>query len=713
MQTEVGTVDVVNTWSAAQAVYGWMGGTEGLRFLLTRMPNPLGRRLRDLKLDRNLRLMPFLGHVLTSHGPPPPALAYLNDAPQSFGGDIRTQVIGTTLCALAHECELLTAARLFCRFLLPYLFGETSPAVYAVQSQLMEDTTLQKISNEGAARGLNNLFIETASKLDLPIAVQGWRQTKLGEEDRGCDFLGEVNMIGGLLKWVTCQGHGEYRTRSSCVARVAAYLREVGYNIGSIQTWSGDERMLPRSIGTKSLTLVLGGSSETDPFMEEHQQLPDTPLILHYQHRTVGAMLLTALGDAPSIGPEILQEDFESVFNYIEKSLTLEYAYDSVGRHARYHWEPPDDKPRTIAKRLASGYFSDCADFLAPCFDRIAKQTYLDSVRGESKKIMRPERKELGRYRALVASIVISIISRFAPKDFENMHHATTMDLSDSHWLSSICTVLDRNEAFNISTVVTLLAEIHAAHNHDRIEASKEHGIESSKRNVVAWRNGIYSVLPSFLLNMTIAADGFHFVCLDHFWANVKVGEDGSVRSSSTPDLQRYEIDIEQHSDSTNMSSLDRLDEPSLGPPNIMAPDCPLYLSLGTPLHHGNPAICFVAWLGGSVAGTVGIEDVMSALLLSRENRQTCPGHDNPMHFINVKASVWARDPYSKPANKDVPLFVPVSGDHCWAIFIAGQTYGQGGRVVFRCPTCAVEEYSSSSGGKDLHGPGCFIGFCS
>ena len=110
IQIEVGTIDVVNTFSAARSVYGWMGGTEGLRFLLDRIRNPLGKRLQELELDQQLRLQPFRGLVLTSRGP---LVAHMDDAQESFGGDTCTQVIGTTLCALAHEFDIVTAANLF------------------------------------------------------------------------------------------------------------------------------------------------------------------------------------------------------------------------------------------------------------------------------------------------------------------------------------------------------------------------------------------------------------------------------------------------------------------------------------------------------------------------------------------------------------------------------------------------------------------------
>lgn len=150
IQTEVGTIDLVNTLSAARSVYGWLGGTEGLRYVLDRIKNSLGKRLRDLKLDKQLRLQPFRGLVLTSQGP---LMAHMDDAESSFGGDIRTQVIGTTLCALAHEFDIITAANLFRQSLMPYLFGENTALLDALQIQLLEDSTCQKIINEGASRG--------------------------------------------------------------------------------------------------------------------------------------------------------------------------------------------------------------------------------------------------------------------------------------------------------------------------------------------------------------------------------------------------------------------------------------------------------------------------------------------------------------------------------------------------------------------------------
>ncbi|KAK0516250.1 hypothetical protein JMJ35_000853 [Cladonia borealis] len=258
IQTEVGTIDVVNTFSAARSVYGWMGGTEGLRFLL----------------DRIREETPFRGLVLMSRGP---LLAHMDDARESFGGDTRTQVIGTTLCALAHEIDIVTPAKLFRHSLLPYLFGEGILLLDTLQSQLLEGSTLRRIINEGASRGLNDLFFDAATRLGFPVPGQGWRPKNPGQEQED-EFLGEVKMVAGFLKWHKVLDIGAGR-----------FLRNGSFDGGG-----------------------------------EDSQTPSQPPTLHYQHSTTGVLLLTALGDAPKISPEALQEDFEQVFDYVEKHLTID-----------------------------------------------------------------------------------------------------------------------------------------------------------------------------------------------------------------------------------------------------------------------------------------------------------------------------------------------------------------------------------------------------
>lgn len=718
IQTQVGMTDVVNTLSAARSVYGWMGGTEGLRSVLDCIRNPLGRRLHDLKLDKQLRLQPFRGLVLTSHGP---LVAHMDDAQGSFGSDIRTQVIGTTLCALAHEFDIVTAANLFRQFLMPYLFGENTPLLDALQIQLLEDSTCQKIINEGASRGLNDLFLETATRLGLPVLGQGWRRKKPGQEDED-DFLGEVKLVAGFLKWFVDDGNTEYRTRSGCVARLAAYLKAVGYNMGSIQTWEG-VGIPPSPLGIKCLTLVLGGFSETDPLMEggEDVQTPNQPPISHYQHSTTGALLLTALGDAPPISPECLQEDFDQVFDYVEKHLTIDYFAEDGQALARYNWKSVDIASTPTAIRLASVYFPALTEFVAPCFNRIANGTYLSLVTERRfRGIIRPEKKELGRLRAITASIVIAIVSRFAPKTFKIVRHATSMDLYDDLWLSEMCKTIDQVKYPSLSQVVSPLAELHVAPEDDSdLRMTTYSASETRNSNKIAWRRGIYSIFPSYLFNMELSPANVQFVCSDQFWANVKTQRDGSIRTTSGPGVQRYDIDIDQPSGIADLSDLERQGDlvpaPSiLGPPELSAPDCPLYLSLGSPMHTIESCLCFVAWINGAVAGTVGIRDSFYLLAVSNGEPEVCPGHDRCMQFINIKTSIWAQNYWDKPQSRQHPIFMPVCGDKCWAIFAAGQLVHEDGRIVFKCPTCAVENYRSrlpDSMESPGQGPrGCFIG---
>ena len=688
IQTQVQTQDVVNTYSAARAVYGWMGGLDGVMFLLSQIPNPFRHRIKELKFDQTLRLLPVRGHVFTSGGH---LVAEIDNAKESFGGDICTQLIGTTICALSHECEILTAAQLFNRFLLPYLFGQASPVTDALRSQIMENSNLQKIVNEGASRGWPQMFLDTIRRRNLPEAYQGWRYTTLSQSDPDYDdYGGETDMIAGLLKWIAKDGVQEYRTRSGCVARVAACLKAVGYGISSIQTWSGNG-LPPRSNGPKTLTLVLGGSSETDTMMQELLQLPNTPPILHYQFKTSGSMLLGALGNAPDLHPAVLQEDFEWVFEYIEEHLSMTFVIQDAIIKAKYQWKHVDKSPKAIAMSLASIHFSECAEFVAPCYSRIANEQYLDRVRGKSKNFIKSKAqyKELARFRAITASIVISIVSRFAPTSFKQVHHATQLELNSPEWLSTMCNVIDRAEGLSsikLCQAIVTLAIVHAAYD---LPGLRRDTLDINQ-DIIAWRNGIYGVVPALLLNMSVLKEELPLVCIDYFWANVKVSEDGSIIAENVPMVDTCELDVE--STDSNLSALQRLDKPRVGDPERSAPDLPLYLSLGTPLHSGEPYLCFTAWLHGSIAGAVGIREVLSALLLSRVEPNQCPGHDKVAQVVNIKTSIWSADVYSKPMTKDYPIFLPVTEDHSWALFLAGQRYERA-RIVYRCVGCAVKNF--------------------
>lgn len=128
---------------------------------------------------------------------------------------------------------------------------------------------------------------------------------------------------------------------------MATCLRAVGYNRGNIQTWNG----LPKPTyptDTISLNLVLGGSSDTDPFMELFQQLPDTPLVFQ---------LSTASKSAPGIPPEFLRGNFEQTIKHIESHLIVEFTDDEQDSHAICHWKKAGKAPRQSQHGSLRSYF--------------------------------------------------------------------------------------------------------------------------------------------------------------------------------------------------------------------------------------------------------------------------------------------------------------------------------------------------------------------
>ena len=171
-------------------------------------------------------------------------------------------------------------------------------------------------------------------------------------------------------------------------------------------------------------------------------------------------------------------------------------------------------------------------------------------TRGILKHNMKPNKKELARFRAITASIIIAIVSRFAPISFRNAHHTTMLDISSPDWLDIMCKLIDNGGSVGFSIplnpLVEALASVYTAHDPEKGERTNP--------RVIAWRNGIYGIVPSVLLNMKVSADRFDLVCIDYFWANVKVREDGSIRTGFHPTVDRHEIDL--HHLGANSSTL-------------------------------------------------------------------------------------------------------------------------------------------------------------
>lgn len=98
------------------------------------------------------------------------------------------------------------------------------------------------------------------------------------------------------------------------------YLKTVGHLIGVIECWNGlgDPSSL---LGPDAIVLVMGGSGPTDEFMLDPEMMKSHGpglMFHHYNSRTVGNLLYNAPGHPLDVSPEILQDDFKYVKDYIK-----------------------------------------------------------------------------------------------------------------------------------------------------------------------------------------------------------------------------------------------------------------------------------------------------------------------------------------------------------------------------------------------------------
>lgn len=690
METQVGTADIVNVLSAAHSAYGWLGGLDGARFLLSKIPNAFSQKIKALQLDRNLRLRPITAEVLTAAGAILFSLENTNDA---FGGDVRTQLIGLTLCALAHEMDGAIAVQLFKICMLDELFEGSSEMANAIHGQLNDESHMQQILNEGAARGLTQVFISATAGLGVAEGDRQWLRKMLYSDDDMVPLTTEVQMVGGLLKWIVSGDTNTYATRSALVSRVAACLRSIGYQIGTIQTWDGTG-VFPAHLNRNAVVLVLGGYSQTDRLMLDAEEFQQESRTLHYNYKTVGAMLLNALGNQSDTFPEVFQDHFESIYQYFERAGEPIYELNGVitDMQAKYRQASSPTQSTPLAKRLAAIYFPLSAEIVAHCYSRIATEDILGKLKDHHALVggfqYIPE--AVCVFRAVTAAIVISIASRFGAPNFRESQHAISLSLTNSGWLDCMCKALDRALASGLkyNEIVAALAVIHSAQ--DPEEALQ------AKSSVVAWRCGIYSVVPSLLLSMRASPEAIAPKCIDTYWANVIAQENGSINSATTESLLT-DLSLIEEIQGGNSSSLQSLSRPWTGSLQPGPSDVPLYITIERPYHYSRPDLCFVGRIGGSVVGSTGVLDVLRGLLRNLDEPDHCPGHVSPLAVINVKASQWAQNRRTKPVGERVHTYVPVQHDDCWAIFLLGQSCYFNGRLALRCADCTVERAGSSS----------------
>lgn len=709
LQGSVGVTDVVATVSAAHSIYGWLGGLDTCASILDKVRIPFTKKPTHLNIDKNVKISGISSQILTSHG----LVAFTaDDANAAFGGDPRTQLIGLTLCALAHECGSQAACTLLTECLLPSFFDEASALTDGLAAQLNDNSLRMRILNEGASRGLTERLHTAIDQLRLPTANTDWMRRNLKASFDGNFQCSEIQFVGGFLKWIVQDGTRAYRTRSALVARVAACLRAVGYPIGDIRVWDG-VGPAPAGMNNKSLLLVVGGTVSTDPLMLGVEEIPLNPLLLvhHYNDKTIGSLFLTALYHQSDSHPEVFQSLFEETQRFMEKNNTLIFEMSTgnistrasrvgVGKRCkilRPAWNNPRREHNSpIARRLAGIYFPLIADFIAPCYDSIATQDTLKQILDHKSARDGDDvfPSELAFFRVISASIVFSMGFHLMDNASRKRKHCTGLFLGSEDWLLPMCRILDSGyyHGLRLDIAAFVLAVIHSAVNPE--EGAPESGA------VIGWRSNSYTVIPSLLAKMDLRNVSPEFCCLDLFVANIKTYEDGSIRDANSAWLFRLE-DAAGESGWNNSESVvvHQLASNWIGPPRISEPDVPLYLSFENPRHYSSMDLCLAARIGGVVVGTVSICDVLNVLISSSEGLQSadCQGCETSrMNVFNVRPSEWVNNARYKPIARGMPTLVAVKGDSAWALFLAGQAEVFNGRVVFGCVGCVLSKQESS-----------------
>ena len=341
--------------------------------------------------------------------------------------------------------------------------------------------------------------------------------------------------------------------------------------------------------------------------------------------------------------------------------------------------------------RLAAIYFPLLADEVAPCYESIANEAILKSVKDrEKREASAPHQglsKEIARFREYTAAILISLIASLSLEDFSGSKHATRLDLSSAYDLEEGCRLADGpfSSTVKYNEAVQLLATIHAAQYFADIN-------RGSQPEVVGWRRGIHCVIPNLLLDMKPTAKSITLACRDIFYANIRVHEDGYIKSATLGSFIPDAIHLEDQTVlGADLAVMDISQHPRLGQAQTTPPNTLLYLGLERPLNYNEPDICFVGRVDGTVIGTVSVLDVLQGIARSLSQPQECHHGEISVGVINVKTSTWINKKRNIPVGSvEAPVLLAVKDDPSWALFAMGQSSYYQSCIVLRCVSCAL-----------------------
>jgi len=701
---QVGAADIVSLLSVARSAWGWIGGLDGVKSILDSTRTVFGIHSTKVPvLDLHLPRANY--HVITYRGLIPRPL---DDAYKAFGGDATLQFVGATLCALAHECGSELAVQLFMTYIAPVVFEEEFTKVpalkEAVHVQIVDN--IASILNDGAAHGLTERFRRAAEEMGITNGHYVWLR-EYGSDVKSGGLPGEIELVGGMLTWIIGSDRSlkVYQTRSGLVARIAVYLREVGYPIDPVRTWNGEGS--PPAV-SRGVVLVTGGLSDTDTMRllpEESDQYRRTH-VSHYRFSTVGSMLVNATTTLGDLAPETAQTIFVAVNSHIKQHLAIEWRDTEESLQAIFTFSETRrasvraKAPSPFAVSLASIYFPLSAQSIASCYDlchiataevRQCVEEY-DDVQFDLENAECPPDLLLFRY--VTCSIVLSTLGQLGGPDFWSLMHSTALDLHLNVWLKDICEQLDRamkpKSSLKFGDAVPLVATIHTAH---------EMGDLSSAYplvNIIGAKNGVFAVLPALFMNMTNVTECVGLQCIDKFVGNLWVHPGGWIKEGFTReyifrDVYESTAETREVTGFELASILPRINR-RVGPPIPSHPDIPIYISIERGFQYLTPDVMLVGRIHGEIVGAMSFTDIMCVIARSLKVAEKCPGGCHPAATVlNVSTSEWI-GPHGLFLDSKRPIYLQVDGDPAWSLFAAGYASMKGGYICSSCTTCTIND---------------------
>lgn len=517
----------------------------------------------------------------------------------------------------------------------------------------------------------------------------------------------ELGLVGGMLKWIVGNDRhaNVYQTRSGLVARIATYLREVGFSIDSVRVWNGEGS--PPMV-FRGVVLVTGGFTDTDSLQLSPEEADeDHPMrISHYQFSTVGSMFVNATGALGDIAPETAQTLFRTVHGYIKNNLVLTWGFANKELCATFTFGETrrsgsaSNGSSPIAISLASIYFPLCAQSLAPCYElcHIATADVHKCVVEYDETLFDLEDAEcpedLLLFRYVTSSIVLSILGALGGSGFWTTMHSTALQLRMNVWLKEICESLDirmkNSSSLKFQDAVPLVATIHTAHEMGDLAHA------SPIVNIIGARNGIFAVLPALFLNMANMTECVGLKCVDKFVGNLSVHPGGWLKGGYTRNyLFRNADEISMETGPITgfeLATTHPQINPHIGAPIKMSPDVPIYISIERDLHYSGPDLMLTGRINGEIVGAMSIVDVMGVIAQSLQDAKRYPGRCvAAATVLNITASKWI-GPQGLILHSKHPVYLQVDGDPAWTLFAAGYAAQLGDYIASSCISCTIKE---------------------